>query len=656
LKKNFHQFNSEIHKEKEMVDFRKWFPALAVAAMFAATASAQNTPSLTCTSNAGTTPLVRSQGLAELVGDVVLNCTGGTPTPAGVPVPQVNIQIFLNTNITSRLVESGGTWSEGLILIDDPAPANQIACSTGSGCSVTGVGGGGVNFKSGGVTNVYQARTGGANSLIWLGVPIDPPGSNGTRTIRITNVRANANALGTSSTLIPTQIQMFISITPPQSLPLNNPQQTVAFVANGLSFALRKADNSDSLASGGATYLQCVSNNKDAFADPTKAFTNTGGTVATTAAFLARFREGFASAFKRRNIAVDANSGTAPTPVAQDAPGGVCSAGSVATTVAQCPANNYFTETGFYNPLLSNSRGISAAGLADSGTRLMLRFSNVPAGLTPFVSTTDINGKARLITTDANGAGPSLPGVGAGYTVTANTNTTTGIGPYAPVTITNGSGVAVYEFIAGDPLATEDVLVPVVLAYTSNTSASPALPALGTATISGSFAPLSTTTTQSISAPLPRFADSPTTGNGFVINPCQTNLLFPFVTNQAGFDTGVAISNTSLDPFGTATQQGTCTMYYYGNTNGGAAPAAATSPVVPAGTTLVFLLSSGGSGVAATPGFQGYMISRCNFQYAHGFAFISDVGANKVAEGYLALILDAGIGTRTGFLSEVLAH
>ena len=39
-----------------------------------------------------------------------------------------------------------------------------------------------------------------------------------------------------------------------------------------------------------------------------------------------------------------------------------------------------------------------------------------------------------------------------------------------------------------------------------------------------------------------------------------TNLLFPYVTNANGFDTGIAISNTSADPFSTATGSGTCTL------------------------------------------------------------------------------------------------
>ena len=70
-------------------------------------------------------------------------------------------------------------------------------------------------------------------------------------------------------------------------------------------------------------------------------------------------------------------------------------------------------------------------------------------------------------------------------------------------------------------------------------------------------------------------------------------------------------------------------------------------------------LSSGGNyGVAATPGFQGYVIAQCNFQYGHGFAFISDVGANRVSEAYLALIMDGQVDTypRSGVFSEVLGH
>ena len=46
--------------------------------------------------------------------------------------------------------------------------------------------------------------------------------------------------------------------------------------------------------------------------------------------------------------------------------------------------------------------------------------------------------------------------------------------------------------------------------------------------------------------------------------PGTTNLLFPFVTNQAGFDTGMSIANTGADPFGTVGQASTCTLHFFG--------------------------------------------------------------------------------------------
>ena len=61
-------------------------------------------------------------------------------------------------------------------------------------------------------------------------------------------------------------------------------------------------------------------------------------------------------------------------------------------------------------------------------------------------------------------------------------------------------------------------------------------------------------------------------------------------------------------------------------------------------------------GVSAAANFQGYVIAQCNFQYAHGFAFISDVGANRVSEAYLGLILDSALPSRTLFASEILGH
>ena len=115
-----------------MAAFRKLVLGLAAATLFAGFANAQSS-ALQCVANAGVPPTVRAEGLTELVGDVTLNCTGGIPTAAGVVIPSSNVTIFLNTNITSRILStSQGTWSEAILLIDEPhSPANprcSVAC------------------------------------------------------------------------------------------------------------------------------------------------------------------------------------------------------------------------------------------------------------------------------------------------------------------------------------------------------------------------------------------------------------------------------------------------------------------------------------------------------------------------------------------------
>jgi len=149
----------------------------------------------------------------------------------------------------------------------------------------------------------------------------------------------------------------------------------------------------------------------------------------------------------------------------------------------------------------------------------------------------------------------------------------------------------------------------------------------------------------SATAPVPRFYQNPTAQSAFTIVACETRLLFPFLTSIPGWDTGIAISNTTVDPFGTAAQTGPCTLYFYGTPSN----SSQTSASIPAGGQLLMTLSNGNSTQNLSPltGFTGYMIARCNFQYAHGYAFISDLGANKFAQGYIALILgDGALNTR----------
>ncbi len=66
---------------------------------------------------------------------------------------------------------------------------------------------------------------------------------------------------------------------------------------------------------------------------------------------------------------------------------------------------------------------------------------------------------------------------------------------------------------------------------------------------------------------------------------------------------------------------------------GPGAPSPVTStPLIP-GNTYANIAST------IAPGFSGYMIAQCSFPFAHGFAFISDVGARNLAMGYLPLVV-----------------
>lgn len=112
----------------------------------------------------------------------------------------------------------------------------------------------------------------------------------------------------------------------------------------------------------------------------------------------------------------------------------------------------------------------------------------------------------------------------------------------------------------------------------------------------------------------------------------KTRLLFPFATNQAGFDTGISIANTAADSSGGFTngRAGTATLYFFGVN---APPAPVVSPSIGVGATYSTSLST------SAPGFQGYVEVVCDFPYAHGYGILSDLGATKLAANIPALIL-----------------
>jgi hypothetical protein len=662
-----------------MVAFRKWYPALAVLAFTAIPAAAQTTAGtpLNCFANSGVPPIVRAEGFTELVGDLVITCTGGNPAAPFL----ANFQLFLNTNITSRLVSTGPDTSEALLMIDEPG-LERLNVNGGPGVappfcvsptitSNTAGGPGGITAPTcnlidasqtnqQGTYNVFRAGRGGQpnqtiggqsvgneNLLVWAGIPVVPPGSNRTRTFRITNVRANANGLGASQTLIPTQILAYISVFPQGTLPIDNPQQTVGYVQQGMLFDVRSCSNG-SLDSATTTFAQCASTSaqRDFFADPLRS-----GTLGANAAL--RFREGFQTAFKPQIIAGDGLT--------------------ILGQASSIPGVVYNSESGFVRP----ETGI--AGVADSGTRLAARFTNIPAGVRLFVSGTQVSGSttnstAVLVTTDVAGASnigsPSVsrPAPTAPFSQ-GSLSCGSGTAPAIEVPIVNGSGTAVWEVTGSNPSANEEFLFSYAVAFRSN--AAQGVPGLGNGRVIGNLAPFYTANNQvermgTTILPIPRFAARTESASALTFNACVTNLLFPYVTNWAGFDTGIAIANTSQDPFGSPAdrlQAGRCALNYYGRLANGNPPTTTreqTDRDVAAGETITLVLSSGGGlGLTGNPNFQGYIIAQCDFRFAHGFAFITDgpIGQARVAEGYLALVLD-GFENKRGLNTdaEVRGH
>ena len=264
-----------------------------------------------------------------------------------------------------------------------------------------------------------------------------------------------------------------------------------------------------------------------------------------------------------------------------------------------------------------------------NGTRFQISFPTLPAGVSVYVPTS-------IITSTATGSTIQLSSTAAGTTHAATTPSTssdvwngkTAVGEVkGGNTLALVSGAAVFEVLTdGDGTPTFDI--PVFVVAKANTVAPGS-----TLSATVGFSPNGSTA-------IPNFTAGTATVGGSTFSACSTSLLFPFVSNQLGFDVGVVIANTSSDPTNLLklNQSGSCSLNFYGT---GAPATAASTGTVAAGQVYAALLS----GVA--PGFQGYMVAKCDFQYAHGFAYINyGLGTSAgVTTGYLANVI--GTGTRT---------
>ncbi len=292
---------------------------------------------------------------------------------------------------------------------------------------------------------------------------------------------------------------------------------------------------------------------------------------------------------------------------------------------------------------LATESGTNGTFPATNGTRLTVTIANIPANVSVYVPLT-------VATSTAGGAGvlTAITSPTAKTTVGNNApaaGTSAPLTTYAAVSVSGTTGTVYYELTtAAAPGVLETY--PINVYYAAKAAAVPA--PTNAATASVSFAPIGSTTS------FPNFVVGSSTGtpvNGSAFVACATTLLFPFATNGGGFDTGLAISNTSTDQLALTSkgaitssvtpQSGTCSLTFFGT----AAPAAAVvTPSVATGTTWANSVSS------LAPGFTGYVIANCNFLYAHAFAYVSYnlTQGTGVSMGYLGLTLPvSNLGTTT---------
>ena len=306
------------------------------------------------------------------------------------------------------------------------------------------------------------------------------------------------------------------------------------------------------------------------------------------------------------------------------------------------------------------AKAFTTSAANSRNVRLMLSFADIPAGVRVWLRPgntareNEINGEKDAQTCDDSLTlhlltGLDSNGFGVGEAISIG-DAADEDDNFVEVSLSNGSGKAFYEVTLEDDTTTEKCDIPVTFTWKAATVG------LGRGTMSASFAPVSSGFTASVEDNfLPRFVRTGSAVEAITIEDCSTTLLFPFVTNQESYDTGIVISNTSMDAFGTTAHSGSCMVHYYGSmVGGGAAPSAMPTDSIAGGEQEVLMLSR------EAPGFQGYLMVRCGFQFGHGSAFIINGtgGVPTHAQNYLALVVPVSHGDRgvQGGAAEQLEH
>lgn len=632
-----------------MADFRKMLYAFALVALLTALTVPAAAQGLSCGSNTGVRNVLRHEGFAELVGDVVLECAQnlvGVSTTPGSPVPQATIRVqVLGTTFTSRVVDlatSSKPFSEALLLIDNPAISasgsyyGQRYCGQGGNDSgpsgagvcniiapasadstydgaplVTATGGGGANVACSasaygcGRPNIFQGRYITPTVIEFAGVPLDPPNTGKKRVLRITNLRVNATVFDPNDPL--SEVKIIVNLDSQASISMTDPVARVGVVLNSLS-ATTIEPNSE--------FVVCEAEDE-----------TDGGSIT--------FNELFNNVFKPENVRnrQDNDTNDPFSPFAFDN-------SILDTSSSEDPQNDptyrYFTEGGFILGSNGGENGIGSAGRVDTGTMIRFKVTNPPSGDV----TVDWPDTVWLRRDSAGGP-------------------ITGFAVQRPSGTTNE---LLYEIIFSDPFSQEWITITPDVSYDTLLEQPLTVMQAGQVILWPSYTGLGTLLSPPAPAvpsainPIPRFLGTlPEPSEDFIsIGTCTCNLLFPWVVSTPGnsYVTGLAISNTSKDPtnaslspktaYTAIQQEGPVSLYLFGTgtaslyNDGSSTPGGCTSntTIIASGTTWTCVVS----GISG--GFAGYAIAQTEFQYCHGVASVFNSGSNAASTSYLGLVMD----------------
>jgi hypothetical protein len=390
--------------------------------------------------------------------------------------------------------------------------------------------------------------------------------------------------------------------------------------------------------------------------------------------------------FRVSGVRLDLNARTAPL--------------SLTSATLSSNANNYIAPTSMPSLISSFGAGISGMTLGAAGTfSLFTTPGSAPIDTTAaivisegFASAwrTSTQNTTSGVSTGVNGTNIRLTitGMPAGVTATltpsAASSTIPGV-TLSSATLTSTTTTTTLTLTSSDMNVSETIPIAIAITGSPTTTQAAGL----SITLTASLAPNPSGTTGSAviqttgggaGTPgftgFPKYTASEIPTGGLTIGTtiaAKTTMLLPYVVRiGTAFDTGIAIANTTKDPFTTGAAvetTGPISFYLFPRTTTGAGTEAAvtTSGTVNAGTGLDTSgnLVAGGtwtgllsqvmavSTPVATGDFVGYMFVETNFLDAHGVAYL--IQGTTITSGLPILVLQQPAVTARNTTLEVLS-